>query len=38
MANDLSAFNAQAWSKRLVTKLDQINVMLPLINRDYEGE
>jgi hypothetical protein len=38
MANDLSAFNAQAWSKRLVTKLDQINVMLPLINKDYEGE
>jgi hypothetical protein len=38
MANDLSAFNAQAWSKRLVTKLDQINVMLSLINKDYEGE
>lgn len=38
MANDLSAFNAQAWSKRLVTKLDQINVMLRLINRDWEGD
>lgn len=38
MANDLSAFDGQAWSKRLVTKLNQINVMLPLVNKDYEGE
>lgn len=38
MANNLSAFNAQAWSKRLITNLDQTNVMLPLVNRDYEGE
>lgn len=38
MANDLSAFNATAWSKRIVQKLDQRNVMLQLINKDYEGE
>ena len=38
MANNLAAFNAQAWSKRLIHNLDQINVMLPLVNRDYEGE
>lgn len=38
MANNLAAFNAQAWSKRLVQKLDQVNVLLPLINRDYEGD
>jgi hypothetical protein len=38
MANDLSAFNSEAWSERLVTKVDQINVMLPLVNRDWEGD
>src|SRR3954462_2844559 len=38
MANDLSAFNSEAWSSRLVTKLDQINVMLPLVNRNWEGD
>jgi hypothetical protein len=38
MANDLSAFNSEAWSDRLVTKLDQINVMLPLVNRNWEGD
>lgn len=38
MANDLSAFNGQAWSKRLVTKLDQINVLKRLVNTDWEGE
>lgn len=38
MANDLSAFNAQAWSKLLVVNLDKINVMMGLINRDYEGD
>jgi hypothetical protein len=38
MANDLSAFNSEAWSARLVTKLDQVNVMLPLVNRNWEGD
>src|SRR3954471_131295 len=38
MANDLSAFNSEAWSSRLVTKLDQINVTLPLVNRNWEGD
>src|SRR3954470_8988828 len=38
MANDLSAFNSEAWSDRLVMKLDQVNVMLPLVNRNWEGD
>src|SRR3954463_11654665 len=38
MANDLSAFNSEAWSTRLVTRLDQINVVLPLVNRNWEGD
>jgi hypothetical protein len=38
MANDLSAFNSEAWSQRMVIKLDQINVCLPLVNRDWEGD
>lgn len=38
MPNNLAAFRAEAWSKRVITRLDQINVMLPLVNRDYEGE
>ena len=38
MANNLSAFNSEAWSARLATKLDQINVMLPLVNRNWEGD
>src|SRR3954452_4257601 len=38
MANDLSTFNSEAWSDRLVTKLDQINVCLPLVNRNWEGD
>lgn len=38
MANNLAAFAAETWSKSLVTKLDQVNVMLPLINRDWEGD
>lgn len=38
MANDVAAFRAEAWSKRVLTRLDQINVMLPLVNRDYEGD
>ena len=38
MANDLSAFVPQIWSKRIVQRLNQTNVMLPLVNRDYEGD
>jgi len=38
MANDLSVFNSEAWSDRLVSKLDQVNVMLPLVNRNWEGD
>ena len=38
MSNNLAAFNSEAWSERLVTKLDQINVMLPLVNRNWEGD
>jgi hypothetical protein len=38
VANNLSAFNAQAWSKRIVQKLDPINVGKFLCNTDYEGE
>lgn len=35
---DLSAFTPEIWSKRIITRLDQINVMLRLVNRDYEGD
>lgn len=38
MPNDLSAFNAVVWSKSLITNLDKINVMLALVNREWEGE
>jgi hypothetical protein len=38
VANNLSAFNSEAWSQRLVTKLDQVNIMLPLVNRNWEGD
>jgi hypothetical protein len=38
VANDLSAFNSESWSSLLVKKLDQVNVMLPLINRNWEGD
>lgn len=38
MANDLSAFNAQLWSKMLIENLDQINFMLPKVNRAWEGQ
>jgi hypothetical protein len=38
VANNLAAFNSEAWSQRLVTKLDQINVMLPLVSRNWEGD
>ncbi len=38
--NDLTAFVPQVWSRRVLTRLDQINVALACgaVNRDYEGE
>lgn len=38
MANNLAAFKAEVWSKRLLTKLNQTNVMLGLVNQDWEGD
>ena len=38
MANNLSAFNSEAWSARLAQRIDQVNIMLPLVNRDWEGD
>lgn len=38
MSNDLSSFDAQAWSKTLIKNIDEINIMMPLCNTDYEGE
>ena len=38
MANDLSAFEAETWSNRLVMNIDQVNVMKNLVNTDWEGD
>lgn len=38
MANNLDAFTPEIWSQKIIEKIDQINVMLPLANTDYEGE
>jgi hypothetical protein len=38
MANNLAAFNAQLWSKSLIANLNQVNVMLPKTNRQWEGQ
>jgi hypothetical protein len=38
MANDLSAFEPETWSTRMVEKLDQYNIMLGLVNRYWEGD
>src|SRR4051794_15938217 len=38
MANDLSAFRAEAWSDLMVGRLDPINVMLQLVNRNWQGD
>lgn len=35
---DLSNFVPEVWSKMVLRRLDQINVMLPLVSRAYEGE
>jgi hypothetical protein len=38
MANNLTAFDATKFSAKVVENLDRINVMLPLVSRDYEGD
>lgn len=38
MGNNLAAFEAETWSNRLVRNIDQINVMKPLVNTDWEGD
>lgn len=38
MANDLAAFKTEVFSQKLIMNLDKINVMLALVNRDWEGE
>jgi hypothetical protein len=38
VANNLAAFNAEVWSSRLVEKINQVNVMLALVNRNWEGD
>lgn len=38
MANSLQNFTPQIWSLKVVERINQINVMLPLVNRDWEGE
>ena len=38
MPNNLSAFNVDQFSPRLIANLDKINVMLGLSNRDWEGD
>ena len=37
---DLSAFVPQVWSKKVITRLDRMNVMLGCgaVNKDYEGD
>jgi hypothetical protein len=38
VANNLAAFNSEAWSSRLVQNLDQVNIVKPLVNTDWEGD
>lgn len=38
MSNNLNAFKTEVFSQKLIMNLDKINVMLPLVNRDWEGE
>lgn len=39
MANNLSAFNPEIWSRRVIANINQVNVALAVItNSDYEGE
>jgi hypothetical protein len=38
MANSLVALDATKFSSKVVANLDKINVMLPLVNREYEGD
>ncbi len=38
MANDLTNFVPEIWSKKLTTLLDKSGVMMQCINRDFEGD
>jgi hypothetical protein len=38
MANNLVALDATKFSAKVVENLDKVNVMLPLVNREYEGD
>jgi hypothetical protein len=38
VANNLAAFSAEVWSKAIISKLRQLNVMLGMANTDYTGE
>ena len=38
MANNLDAFIPEIWSRRVIANIDQVNVALNFVNRNYEGE
>lgn len=38
MANDVSAFKAELWSKSIILQLRRINVMYSKVDRSFEGE
>lgn len=38
MANDLSAFNAELWSKMIIPNLDRVNVMKQFADTSFEGD
>jgi hypothetical protein len=39
VANDLSAFVPQVWSRNLIANINQVNIAIPVMcNHDYEGE
>ena len=38
MSNNFVALDATKFSSKVVANLDKINVMLPLVNREYEGD
>jgi hypothetical protein len=38
MAQDLSNFISEVWSKKLTKILDKSGVMMQCVNRNYEGE
>src|SRR4051794_24332771 len=38
MANNFAAFNSEVWSPVIIRKLNQVNIMTKLANRNYEGD